>query len=323
MARTTARIAEDIRTLKVQGARRVAQAALEGLVSAAAASRARTKSALYVDLLKAAQMLKSTRPTEPMMRNALEDSLRFGLAWIHTHKDENPKELVSAMQKHQKKLLGEMREAVDKIAKAGAAQIPKGGRVLIHCHSTTVIRVLIQAQKMGKRPHVVCLETRPLYQGRLSARELAAAGIDVTLAVDSAAGSLMDKTDVVLVGADAMTADGSLINKVGTCGLAQLARAHGVRFLCAAELYKYDPLTRFGADEKIEQRAPREVWGSGYYRQEKRGKAKVLPKPAGLKILNPAFDRTPAVYISSYITEEGLVQPARLAKLARRKLAGA
>ena len=102
---------------------------------------------------------------------------------------------------------------------------------------------------------------------------------------------------------------------------AQLARLHGVRFLCAAELYKYDPLTRFGRSETIEQRAPEEVWGSGYYRQEKRGKEKVLPRQKNLKILNPAFDRTPAKYISAYVTEEGLVPPAQLAKIAGRKLA--
>ena len=315
------KIAEDIRTLKVQGARRVAQAALQALVSAAAASRAKTKSALYGDLLKTARMLKATRPTEPMMRNALEDSLRYGLAWISMHPKKEPEELAAALQAHESDLLEEMGETVGLIADYGAAEIPKGAHVLIHCHSTTVIQVLVRAQKMGKHPHVICLETRPLYQGRLSARELAAAGMDTALAVDSAAGSLMEKTDLVLVGADAMTQKGDLINKVGTCGLAQLAKLHGVRFLCAAELYKYDPLTRLGKDEAIEQRAPQEVWGSGYYRQEKRSRAKVLPRPKNLKILNPAFDRTPAKYISAYVTEEGLVPPARLAKIAERKLA--
>lgn len=320
MARTASKIAGDIRTLRVQGARRVAQAALEGLVSAAKTSRAKTNGALYADLLKVARMLTSTRPTEPMMRNALDDSLRFGLAWIRTHQKEDAGEMVRALSKHKTHLLQEMEEAADKISKLGAAEIPKNASVLIHCHSTTVVRVLIQAQKMGKRPHVVCLETRPLYQGRLSARELAAAGVDVSLAVDSAAGSLLDKIDLVLVGADAMTGRGDLINKVGTFSLAQLARLHGVRFLCAAELYKYDPLTRFGRSEAIEQRAAGEVWGSGYYRQEKRGKNKALRIPQHLKILNPAFDRTPAKYVSGYITEEGLMQPAYLVRVAEKKL---
>lgn len=322
MASTAEGIARDIRALKVQGARRVAQAALEALALAARKSRAKTKSALYDDLLKTARMLKSTRPTEPMMRNALEESLRFGLTWIRTHPKKKPKELVDALQAHKADLLKEMGRAVGRIAHAGAAEIPQRASVLIHCHSTTVIRLLVQAQKMGKHPHVICLETRPLYQGRLSARELAAAGVDVSLAVDSAAGSLLDKTDLVLVGADAMTAQGDLVNKIGTFSLAQLARLHGVRFLCAAELYKYDPLTRFGGAEVIEQRAPGEVWGSGYYRQEKRGKNKALRIPQHLKILNPAFDRTPAKYISSYVTEVGLVPPQQLARLAGRKLAG-
>ena len=321
MTRTAEGIARDIRALKVQGARRVAQAALGALVLTARKSRAKTKSALYDDLLKTARMLKNTRPTEPMMRNALEDSLRFGLAWIRTHKKEEPKELAAALEAHEADLLQEMHEAVERIAQIGASEIRSNARVLIHCHSTTVIRVLMQAQKDGKHPHVICLETRPLYQGRLSARELAAAGVDTALAVDSDAGSLMNKTDLVLTGADAMTAKGDLVNKVGTFSIAQLARLHKVRFLCAAELYKYDPLTRFGGMEAIEQRSGAEVWGSGYYRQEKRGKNKALRMPSHLKILNPAFDRTPAKYVSGYITEEGLVQPAHLAKLAERKLA--
>jgi ribose 1,5-bisphosphate isomerase len=317
--RTVQQIASDIRALKIQGARRIAQAALEGLVLAAQASRSQKKDQFYEELLAAARLLSDTRPTEPMMRNALEETLRYALAFIRTHPVATVEELKAALARHEERLLRQMEAGAEAIARIGAAEIPHGAYVLIHCHSTTIIRTLIKAKRLGKQLHVTCLETRPLYQGRMSARELCAAGIDTTLAVDSAAASLMSKMDLVLVGADAITAEGDLINKVGTYSLAQLAHAHSVRFLCAAEVYKFDPLTRLGRAEPIEQRDWEEVWGSGYYRREKRGRARV-PKPAKLKVLNPAFDRTPARLLSAFITDEGLIPPAQMAIIAERKL---
>ncbi len=315
--RSVQQTAADIRSLKIQGARRIAAAALGGLQAAAQASHARTPSAFYEDLLAAARLLESTRPTEPMMRNALEETLRFALASSRTRPSSSLPALKAALMRHERRLLGEMEKSANSIAKFGAAEIPHNARILIHCHSTTLMRVLVAAQKAGKRPSVTCLETRPLYQGRLSARELSAAGVKTSLAVDSAAGSLMSQTDLVLVGADAITAEGDLINKVGTSTLAQLAHMHSVRFLCAAETWKYDPLTRLGRREPIEQRDWREVWGSGLYGQEK---GKNLKKPSKLSILNPAFDRTPARYVSAYITEEGLLPPAQVGIMAQAKL---
>ncbi len=324
-ARSTAKIAADITALRIQGARRIAAAALVGLQYAAHASTASTSHAFYEDLLYAARTLESTRPTEPMMRNALEETLRFALAWARSHPASKVGELKKALTLQHAKLLKDMEKSADKIARIGAAEIPPNASILIHCHSTTLMRLLIRAQKEGKHPHVTCLETRPLYQGRLSARELSAAGVKTTLAVDSASGSLMGKIDLVLVGADAITSEGDLINKVGTSTLAQLAHLHSVRFLCAAETWKFDPLTRLGRAEVIEQREEKEVWGSGRYAQEKGSeyapgkKSKPLAQPKKLTILNPAFDRTPARFISAYITEEGLVPPAQMGIIAQSK----
>ncbi|VVB56629.1 Ribose 1,5-bisphosphate isomerase [uncultured archaeon] len=315
--RSVQQIAADIKALKIQGARRIAKSALEGLMLAAKASRAKNKAGFHSDLLAAARLLEATRPTEPMMRNALEQTLRFSMAWIHANPARDVAALRAALAKREALLLSDMEKSADTIAKIGAAEIPDNASILIHCHSTTLMRLLIRAHKMGKHLRVTCLETRPLYQGRLSARELSAAGIKTTLAVDSACGSLINQIDLVLVGADAITSEGDLINKVGTSTLAQLAHLHSVRFLCAAETWKFDPLTRLGRAEPIEQRAWEEVWGSGLYGQEKGKKVK---KPAKLSVLNPAFDRTPARLISAYITEEGLVPPAQLGIIAQSKL---
>jgi ribose 1,5-bisphosphate isomerase len=311
------KIAQDIRTLKIQGARRVAQAALNCLLIISKESKASSKSQFYQELLDAAKLLESTRPTEPMMRNALEHTLRFALAWARSHPSSSLPQLRNAIKESGKSLLSEMENSTNLIAKFGAAEIPYGAKVIIHCHSSTLIGVLLEAQRSGKNPHVICLETRPLYQGRLSARELALGGVKATLAVDSAAGSLMSQADLVLVGADAITAEGDLINKIGTFSLAQLAYLHSVRFLCAAQTWKFDPLTGLGHAEPIEQRDWREVWGSGRYAQEKGGP---LKKPARLSVLNPAFDRTPARFISAYITEEGLLPPAQVGIVAKAKL---
>ena len=318
--RTLAEVARDIRSLKIQGARRIARAATDALVSSAQESKAKTKNELYNSLLKAAETLENTRPTEPMMRNSLEQTLRFILAWVRTHPKKEAADLKKELLVHHKTFLDKMDEDAKKIAKFGSDEITNGANILIHCHSTTTTKILKKAYDDNKNPHVSCLETRPLFQGRLTARELSGHGIDTTLYVDSAAGSIINKMDLVLTGADAITADGDLINKIGTYSIAQLAKMHAVRFLCAAEIYKYDPLTRFGKKEPIEQRDPNEVWGTGLYAKE--SAKNFIKPPRKLRIQNPAFDRTPASFISAYITEEGLIPPSQLAIIAQAKLNG-
>ncbi|PIT84514.1 ribose 1,5-bisphosphate isomerase [Candidatus Micrarchaeota archaeon CG10_big_fil_rev_8_21_14_0_10_45_29] len=317
-------VAKDIKELKIQGARKIAKSAVAALVSHAQISKADDKHELYEIMLNAAKELEATRPTEPMMRNALDDALRFTLAWARTHEAKDVSSLKKALLSHQFSFLSQMDDAILKISKYGAAEIPQGANILIHCHSSTTMQILKKAYDEGKNPNVTCLETRPLYQGRLSARELSEYGIATSLCVDSAAGSIINKMDLVLTGADALSAEGDLVNKIGTFTLAQLAKLHSVRFLCAAEIFKYDPLTRFGKAEPIEQRDAKEVWGRGRYRKEEQflKKYSPLPLPKGIHVLNPAFDRTPAPLISAYITEEGLIPPAQLALIAEKKLKG-
>lgn len=312
-------MAKDIRTLKIQGARNIAKSAVEALVNSAEESKAKNKKELYKDLLKAAKILEATRPTEPMMRNALDDTLKFTLAWIQTNQDQDIKSLKLDLGKHYNTFLEQMEDASKKIAEYGAKEIPQGSNILIICHSSTLINLLKKAHDLKKNIHVTCLETRPLYQGRLSARKLSEYGIDTTIAIDSCAGLHMHKTDLVLTGADAITAEGDLVNKIGTFTIAQLAHIHAVRFMCAAELYKYDPLTRFGNSEPIEQRNPMEVWGTGLYAKETKD---AVNPPKNLRIENPAFDKTPAAFISAYITEEGLIPPAQLSIIAQEKVNG-
>src|SRR5213078_1255171 len=157
-------------------------------------------------------------------------------------------------------------------------------------------------QESGKRLHIYADETRPLLQGaRLTAWELQQRGIDVTLICDSMAAQVMKegKVHLVVVGADRIAANGDTANKIGTYGVALLAKAHGIPFYVAAPSSTFDLSLPTGDRIPIEQRDPREIT-HGF------GKATA---PEGVKVYNPAFDVTPAALIAGIVTEKGLVRP--------------
>ncbi|MBI5222900.1 S-methyl-5-thioribose-1-phosphate isomerase [Candidatus Micrarchaeota archaeon] len=299
------RIIADIKSLKIQGARNVAKSALEAFAIEAQNSTAKNSDALYKHLLIIADALIKSRPTEPMMRNLLEDVCRFTLMQIRSNSSMEKSKLALEIGKKKENLLSKMDADAQKLARHGAALIPDDAVVLTHCHSSTSTKVIKEAKKEGKKFSVICFETRPRYQGRTTATELVAAGIDVTLSVDGAMAHQMKKADIVIVGADSITSRGDLINKIGTSTLAHIAYMNDVSFYCAAELFKYNPMTLFGTREKIEERDPREVWEDA---------------PKKLKIRNPAFEATAARYISGYITEAGVIPPQSLFSIASEKL---
>ncbi len=320
------KVAGDIKSLKIQGARRIAKAAVEALASAAKKSGAKNADELYSDLLVFADELASARETEPMLRNYLDELL----AVVRGRRGEGVAAIKQMLAKRQDEIVMRMEASAKKIAAYGAALVPNKGAVLIHCHSTTLMMMLKMAYEEGKRPKVYCTETRPLYQGRISAVELANAGLDVTLIVDSAAGGLLagsgkneaaggrgggnavGKIDVVFVGADAITARGELLNKVGTYPIALAAKAAGVKLFSAAELHKYDANTQGGRKEPVEIRGEGELAD---------GKKMLLGmKAAGVKIINPAFDLTPPDLIGAYITEIGIVKPQDMRKVCEQTL---
>jgi len=292
-----------IKSLKIQGARNVARSAVEALMAAAKDSKARSAAAFRKELSMTAKALAKSRPTEPMMRNLLDEALAFteqGLEDVRTVADLKRKLLT-----HERKILGDIEDSAKRLARYGAELIPKDALVLTHCHSSSVTRSIIQARRMRKRFSVVCFETRPRYQGRITAAELAKAGIDVTLAVDGAMQLFMKKADIVLVGADSVTSRGDLINKIGTSALAHIAKMDDTSFYSCAELYKYSPMTMFGERERIEQRDPKEVWDKA---------------PRKVRIANPAFEVTSAKYLSGYVTDLGVIPPQSFFSMASRKL---
>jgi methylthioribose-1-phosphate isomerase len=187
---------------------------------------------------------------------------------------------------------------------------------LTHCNAGglatadygTALAVLFRAAEDGKRFRVFADETRPLLQGaRLTAWELMQRGIDVSLICDSMAAQVMKegRVQLVVVGADRIAANGDTANKIGTYGVALLARAHGIPFYVAAPSSTFDLSLPNGNAIPIEQRDPREIThGFG-----------LQTAPAGVKVYNPAFDVTPADLIQGIITENGLIEPVDAATI--------
>ncbi len=293
----------DIKSLKVQGARNVAKAAIQVLMLQAHLSKAKTLRTYTKELLALADALLYTRPTEPMMRNLIEDSSAF-LA-EQSKKAKTIDEVRDLFVKREKEVLEKIDADARRLYEYGARLIPQGATVITHCHSSTVTNILKRAREINKRLSIIVCETRPRYQGRITAAELAAAGINTTLIVDGASNMFMKQADLVLVGADSVTSRGDLINKVGTSAIAHVARMHDVSFYSAAELFKYSRKTFYGELEKIEERDAREVWEN---------------PPRKVKVRNPAFDVTAAKYINGYITEAGVIPPQSFFALATEKL---
>ncbi|MFH1448146.1 MAG: S-methyl-5-thioribose-1-phosphate isomerase [Candidatus Micrarchaeota archaeon] len=294
-------ICRDIKALKIQGAREVAKAAVRALDIQARESRASTPEALRGELIEVADMLASTRSTEPMLRN----SLRYFFARIREENLSSVRELRELLRREKREYMEGLKRSISAIAEYGAKELPKKCTVLIHCHSHTVMGIVKRANEMGKEVDAICTETRPMFQGRISANELSRAGVPTTLIVDSAVKSFINDVDAVLVGADSIDSVGNLINKIGTSTIALVASDRDIPFYSAAEMYKFDPMSQWGTISQIEERDPKEVAEPRRFR--------------GVNIRNPAFDVTQAKYITAYVTERGVLPPQSLLGMAIRK----
>jgi len=282
--------AERIRKLEVQGARNVAIAALRAVQTLAEQSRAKTKSAFLSELREAQDIFFASRETEPLMRNAL----RYIIIQTRDSSTEKVDALNELVCSNVGLFLQNLEASRERITEIGARRIHDGMLVFTHCHSSTVTRMIARAKADGKSFSVICTETRPAFQGRITAREMVDLGVQTMFIVDSAARSYMGDVDLVVVGADALTSEGSVVNKIGTSGIAVLANEASKPFYVVSELLKFDPETLCGAYEHIEQRSPSEVWSEA---------------PKGLSVRNPAFDVTPSRYIHGLICEEGVLAP--------------
>ena len=291
--------AEKIRNLQVQGARNVAIAAVKAIQIQAEQTKAKNKTQFLDELKEAQTIFSASRETEPLMRNAI----RWLITQTQNANTEKVGEITKLVVSSAKSFLSDLEDCKEMIAEIGAKRIPDGSVIFTHCHSSTVTQMLIKAKVNGKNFKVICSETRPAFQGRITAKELIDFDIETTFIVDSAARTFMKNVDMVIVGADAITSEGNVVNKIGSSGIAVLAHEARVPFYVVSELLKFDPETLQGECEKIEQRNPSEVWSDA---------------PKKLLVCNPAFDVTPNRYIHGLICEEGIIAPQTIVEVIKR-----
>jgi ribose 1,5-bisphosphate isomerase len=299
MNETVRMTAERIRRLEVQGARNVAIAAIKAIQTLAEQTKAKNKTAFLNELKEAQAVLFASRETEPLMRNAIR--------WIITQSEDSSTEKVDVLSQmvssNVSLFLQNLEASREVTAEIGAKRIRDGMLIFTHCHSSTVTRMIAKAKADGKNFSVICTETRPAFQGRITAREMVELGVQTMFIVDSAARSYMGDVDLVVVGADSITSEGNVVNKIGTSGIAVLANEARKPFYVVSELLKFDPETLNGAYEGIEQRNPSEVWSEA---------------PEKLSVRNPAFDVTPSRYIHGLICEEGVIAPQSIVEAVHR-----
>ena len=312
-------VAEVIVTMVVRGAPAIGVSAAYGIALGAAKSSAKTAEDFQPEFEKICARLAGTRPTAVNLFWAIDHMKKLfgGFA------PETP------MATIQEKILAEAHAMYDEDIAAckamgafGGALLPDEGGVLTHCNAGalatcgygTALGVIRSAVEQGKNIHVYADETRPFLQGaRLTAWELMADGIPTTVICDNMAASLMraGKIQAVVVGADRIAANGDFANKIGTYNVAILAKEHGIPFYCAAPWSTIDLATPTGDAIPIEERNAIEVTHHG---------GKQLT-PHGVGICNPAFDVTPAKYVTAIFTERGVLRAPYAESLREMELA--
>ena len=302
---THEQVADVIRTMIVRGAPAIGVSAAMGIALGVRNSDALTADELKAELDQICDVIGKTRPTAVNLFWAIQrmqdkfDSLR----------NRTVAEIKHALIEEAKRMHAEDIAANQAMGRHGAALMPASGGVLTHCNAGalatcgygTALGVIRAAVEQGKKIHVYADETRPFLQGsRLTAWELMKDGIPTTVISDNMAGAMMNqgKIGAIVVGADRIAANGDVANKIGTYSVAVLAKEHSIPFYVAAPISTVDLATSDGSKIPIEQRNSREVTHIA-------GRQMV---PDGVGIENPAFDVTPAKYVTAIITERGVAR---------------
>jgi len=293
-------VVQDIKSLHIQGAQKIAKEAVRSFSIVAEESFERYHHMSdYARVLKQAKdLLCTARPTEPLLRNSLEsiyhntDIVRFAtMNKLHEHVMRQ----VAIVQTH-------FDHVHIRLPSIGELKIKSGMCVFTHCHSSSVVDILIQAHHKKKLISVVNTETRPNYQGRITAEQLSKAGIGVEHYIDSAMRLAIKKADIVLLGADAIDYAGNVINKIGSELVCESAKRFGVPVYICTDSWKYDSQTDKRHEEEIEIRSANEIWDSA---------------PKGVKICNYAFEKIDAKLITGIICEKGIFTPQEFVRNVR------
>jgi len=284
--------AEKIKSMEIRGAGRIARTAAEALRTHATGLATDDLWLFRREMEAAAEALVATRPTAVSLPNAVH----IVMAGLELETDINAAR--EGVIQRASRFIESSREAVGNIARIGARHIRDGDVILTHCNSEAALSCIIEAHREGKAIEVFATEVRPRDQGLVTIRTLNDAGIKTNFIVDSAVRSFINDIDLVIVGADAVTVNGAVVNKIGTSQVAHSAHEARVNVLVAAETYKFAPRTILGELISIEERPASEVLPDAV--------ARTLPH---VTVRNPAFDITPAEYIDLIVTEAGAIPP--------------
>jgi methylthioribose-1-phosphate isomerase len=300
-------VAKAIKTMVIRGAPAIGVAAAMGIALGMGRSRATGTKQFTTEFQKTCDLMAGTRPTAVNLFWAIERMKKTFADVAHNG---------SSVDEIKRRLVDEARAIHDEDVQScrtmgahGAGLVPDSAKILTHCNAGalatagygTALGVIRAAAEQGKKIAVLADETRPFLQGaRLTAWELVKDGIDTTVITDNMAGAMMrlGQVDLVVVGADRIAANGDVANKIGTYSVAVLAKEHGIPFYVAAPLSTVDLNTPDGSGIPIEERSEREVTHIGTSRMT----------PDGAHVRNPAFDVTPAKYVTAIITERGIAR---------------
>jgi methylthioribose-1-phosphate isomerase len=305
--KTAPEVARAIRTMVIRGAPAIGVAAAMGIALGMRLSKVTGTQKFAAEFFKTCELMASTRPTAVNLFWAIE-RMKGSLA-AGAEAGESVDQLKDRLDREAQAIHDEDVASCRAMGAFGAAVVPSDARILTHCNAGalatagygTALGVVRGAVEAGKRVEVFADETRPFLQGaRLTAWELVRDGIPTTVITDNMAGSLMrqGRVNFVVVGADRIAANGDTANKIGTYGVAVLAREHGIPFYVAAPMSTIDLQTPDGHAIPIEERNPREVTHVGPARLA----------PEGAHVWNPAFDVTPHQLIAGIITERGILR---------------
>lgn len=303
-----------IKELKVRGAPAIGVAAAYSLLIDLK-SKIQLSSDEFIKFVdKRAKYLNSSRPTAVNLSYALNRMLNT----INNKQDKTSLELYNILETEAKKIHSEDVDICQKIGEYGAELLKENTGILTHCNAGrlavsgigTALAPMYVAHQRGTKIRVYADETRPLLQGaRLTSFELHEAGIDVTLICDNMAAFIMSKglIDLVIVGCDRVAENGDAANKIGTMGVAILAKHFNIPFYIACPSTTFDLNTKTGNDIVIEERDPKEVINF----------AGVQTAPLDMKVRNPAFDVTPHELIKGFITEKGIIEAPYIENLKK------
>ena len=291
-----AQVVQDIKDIKIQGATNIAKAAFDILITESKNQTFDSSEEFLTFIESAMQMLISARPTEPMLFNGMD----YIKSQIATCKDNLCDSIQKTVIESATYYLNLIKETAERAILNGLGIINDGDNVLTHCHSTSAVKTLALHKVKGLKFKVFNTETRPLYQGRKTAKDLIEEWIDVTMVVDGVAPFLMDEEsgtdlmmDCVIIGCDAIKLDGGVINKVWSYAVGLSALYANVPVYIAGNLLKVDVHDTI----QIEQRHSHEVWEDA---------------PDKLDFLNFAFDKIPPKFIRGIITEFGIIKPREI-----------